>query len=173
MKRKVKRERRGWQWLTLPHRHQCSTISACGLNFRVRDGTGCTPTALTTNTPFSHLLCFRSYSSHTLSTPARAPGSPYHDRKPSTISTGQLHTLLRFHPPPIQLVVSQRSYSLFRMGNLVLGGASHLDAFSGYPTRSSLPSDAAGATTGTRALRPPRSSRTRGSSPQIPNAHSG
>jgi hypothetical protein len=38
-----------WQRLTLPHRVQCSTISACGLNDRVRDGAGCTPTALATN----------------------------------------------------------------------------------------------------------------------------
>ncbi|YAI82051.1 MAG: hypothetical protein ACQJCO_00020 [cyanobacterium endosymbiont of Rhopalodia sterrenbergii] len=35
-----------------------------------------------------------------------------------------------------------------------------------YPVRTSLPCTAAGATTGTRAVRPPRSSRTRGRSPQ-------
>jgi hypothetical protein len=38
-----------WQRHTLPHRRQCSTICACGLNCRVRDGTGWTPTALATN----------------------------------------------------------------------------------------------------------------------------
>ena len=59
------------------------------------------------------------------------------------------------------------------MGNLVLRPASHLDAFSGYPIRRSLLSHAAGATTEPRALRPPRSSRTRGSPSQIPNARSG
>ncbi len=49
--------RMGWQRPTLPHRYQCSTIGSCGLNFRVRDGTGCTPTDLATNTlsPTSHL----------------------------------------------------------------------------------------------------------------------
>ena len=36
--------------------------------------------------------------------------------KPSTISTGQLHTLLRFHPPPINQVVYLGSYSLSRWG---------------------------------------------------------
>ena len=31
---------------TLPHRRQCSTISAEGLNFRVRNGVGCIPLAI-------------------------------------------------------------------------------------------------------------------------------
>ena len=61
----------------------------------------------------------------------------------------------------------------FEMGYLILGGASHLDAFSGYPFRRSLLGYATGVTTDTRALRPSRSSRTRDSFPQIPNAHSG
>jgi hypothetical protein len=40
---------------TLPHRPRCSTIGAGGLNFRVRNGTGCFPTAMTTET-------FRGYT---------------------------------------------------------------------------------------------------------------
>src|SRR5688572_20413145 len=40
--------------------------------------------------------------------------------KPSTISTGQLQTLLPFHLPPIKLVVSQRSYGLLGLGYLIL-----------------------------------------------------
>src|SRR4028118_2232052 len=51
---------------------------------------------------------------------------------------------------------------------LVLGRDSRLDAFSGSPVRTWLPSGAASATTGTPAVRPPRSSRTRGSPPQHP-----
>jgi hypothetical protein len=35
---------------TLPHRHQCSTIGACGLSFRVRNGSGRFPTAMATVT---------------------------------------------------------------------------------------------------------------------------
>ena len=35
----------GWRRPTLPQGCPCSTIGACGLNFRVRYGTGCTPTA--------------------------------------------------------------------------------------------------------------------------------
>ena len=56
-------------------------------------------------------------------------------------------------------------------GELVLRGASHLDAFSGYPFRPWLPGNAAGATTGTPEGRPPRSSRTKGSSSQLSYAH--
>jgi len=81
--------------------------------------------------------------------------------------------LLPVHPRPIQLVVCQRSYSLEEMGNLIWRSVSHLDAFSGYPLRSLLLGHATGVTTDSQALRPPRSSRTRGSASQIPNAHSG
>ena len=54
-----------------------------------------------------------------------------------------------------------------RPGNLILGGASRLDAFSGYPFRTWLPSDATGVTTGSPEVRPTRSSRTKVSFPQI------
>ena len=108
---------------------------------------------------------------HTLSESLH-PRKTNSSHKPSTISTGLLHTLLRFHTPPIQQVVFLRSYSL-RMGSLILRSVSHLDAFSGYLLRSSLPSYATGVTTGTQSLRPSRSSRTRDRSPQTPYAHSG
>src|SRR5919202_1040390 len=42
-------------------------------------------------------------------------------------------------------------------GGFILGRASHLDAFSGYHSRPSLPGVAAGAAAGTRAGRPTRS----------------
>src|SRR5574338_974203 len=58
-------------------------------------------------------------------------------------------------------------------GGFILGGASHLDAFSGYRHRPSLPGAAPGGATGTRAGRPTRSSRTRVRTPQPSNAHSG
>ena len=47
------------------------------------------------------------------------------------ISTGQLSTLLRLHPRPIDVVVFHGP-----QGDLVLRGASRLDAFSGYPVRT-------------------------------------
>ena len=58
-------------------------------------------------------------------------------------------------------------------GEFILGRASHLDAFSGYHSRPSLPGVALGRTAGTRAGRPTRSSRTRVRSPQHSNAHDG
>jgi hypothetical protein len=42
---------------TLPHRCQCSTIGAGGLNFRVRDGNGCNPSARVTGRSCRHSLC--------------------------------------------------------------------------------------------------------------------
>ena len=55
-----------WRRLTLPHRFQCSTISAHRLNDRVRDVTGCTPVALATNIA---LLLSRPCYPATLPTP--------------------------------------------------------------------------------------------------------
>ena len=58
-------------------------------------------------------------------------------------------------------------------GRFILGRASHLDAFSGYHCRPSLPGVALGSAAGTRAGRPTRSSRTRVRPPQSSNAHDG
>ena len=52
---------------------------------------------------------------------------------PRAISIGPLRTSLLFHFQPIYLIISQGSYFLKEMGNLILRGASHLDAFSVYP----------------------------------------
>ena len=53
------------------------------------------------------------------------------DQAYRAISTGQLHVLPRFHIRPIDVVVFHGS-----QGNLVLRGASRLDAFSGYLVRT-------------------------------------
>ena len=92
--------------------------------------------------------------------------------RPRPISTGQLHTLLYFHIQPIYLVVFQWPY-FFRMTNLILRGASCLDAFSTYPFQTWLPGYALGRTTDAPEVRPFRSSRTRNSSSQISYAHDG
>ncbi len=97
---------------------------------------------------------------------------PYITQKPSIISTGLLKPLLTFHLRPIQQVVSLRSYT-FQSRELILKRVSHLDAFSGYLFRTWLLSDAPGGTTDTPEVRPPRSSRTRGSPSQFSFAHSG
>jgi len=39
--------------------------------------------------------------------------------KPSTISTAQLHWLPSFHMPPIEQVISLRSYPVDPVGNLI------------------------------------------------------
>ena len=62
---------------------------------------------------------------------------------PRPISDSQLHALLHFHLCPIYLVLFKGSYS-FRMGYLILRGASRLDAFSVYPFQTWLPSYASG-----------------------------
>ena len=67
--------------------------------------------------------------------PVRAGGSALpvtgSDQAYWTISTGQLSALLRLHLRPIDVVVCHGP-----QGDLVLRGASRLDAFSGYPVRS-------------------------------------
>ena len=68
--------------------------------------------------------------------------------------------------------LSTRSSSWALQGDLILGRASRLYAFSGYHNRTSLPSHALGRTTGTQEVRPSRSSRTKDSPPQISYAHS-
>ena len=52
------------------------------------------------------------------------------DQAYRVISTGKLHTLLRFHTRPINVVVYHDS-----QGILVFRWVSRLDAFSGYPVR--------------------------------------
>ena len=91
---------------------------------------------------------------------------------PHPISNSQLHVLPHFHPCPIYLVVFKGVY-FFRMGHLILRGASRLDAFSVYPFRTWLPGRRLGSLTGTPAVRPSRSSRTKDSSSQISCAHAG
>ena len=91
---------------------------------------------------------------------------------PHPISSSQLHVLPHFHLCPIDLVVFKGVYS-FRMGYLILRGASRLDAFSVYPFRAWLPGYRLGSLTGAPAARPSRSSRTKDSSSQISYAHAG
>ncbi len=90
--------------------------------------------------------------------------------KHSAVRTGRLRRLPAVHARPIDLVVFQEPSHL-RAGNLVLEGASRLDAFSAYPVPTWLPGDAPSGTAGTPAVGPPQSSRTRGDAPQVSSAH--
>jgi hypothetical protein len=99
-------------------------------------------------------------------------GVCFADKDARPISTGLLHALLRFHIRPINQVVYLGSSGDCSRGDLILGQVSRLDAFSGYPCRTRLPSCATGVTTGTPEVRPSRSSRTRDSPLQVSYAHS-
>ena len=113
-----------------------------GLNFRVRDGIGCLPHAMTTKPeqnskyrPFlgedytRDCLCQSVLVSLTIDlVHLSITGSNQAYR---AISTGQLNALLHLHLRPIDVVVFHGP-----QGDLVLRGASRLDAFSGYPVRS-------------------------------------
>src|SRR5690606_15923652 len=89
-KRKKRKEgkRSSWQRRTLPHRVQCSTIRAHGLNCRVRDGAGWTPMALATNKnlhspyAFIHLV---HHQPHTTTI---------------TTQTSRIHQSIHFSVPP-------------------------------------------------------------------------
>ena len=122
---------------------------------------------------FSYLIQYAvSYILRSTFRPPEDFPVPYTTQKPSIISTGLLNTLLYFHLRPIQQVVSLRSYT-FQSRELISKRVSHLDAFSGYLFRTWLLSGAPGGTTDTPEVRPPRSSRTRGSPSQFSFAHSG
>src|SRR5439155_3483258 len=74
---------------TLPRRCQRSTIGAGGLNFRVRDGNGCDPSATVTGNSNSR-------------TKQRLFGQgKSYGQASRPISTGKLHALPRFHTQPI------------------------------------------------------------------------
>ena len=173
-----------WQRRTLPPRYQGSTIRAGELNFRVRDVAGWTLAAPTTNFPASLLCTDRVSFSHRFEschflTPrccCLLPAS-IHFSVSISLSSRPLVRMRSRHCCPSTFRLSNSSSSsgltLLRVAGLILGSVSHLDAFSGSPLRRSLPGTAPGGTTGTRALRPARSSRTRASSPQTPFAHSG
>jgi len=55
---------------------------------------------------------------------------------PRPISTAQLKELPPLHLRPINQLVLLGSYPVDPVGDLILGWASHLDAFSAYPIRT-------------------------------------
>ena len=102
-----KRKAGGWRRPSLPGAYAPSTIGAGGLNGRVREGTGCTPTARVTNR-------LRGKNGWSIARTRERQLLRSTGDKPSTISTGWLKTLRSVHRPPIQLVVYQRSYPVIR-----------------------------------------------------------
>src|SRR5512143_245384 len=95
------------------------------------------------------------------------------DQASRPISTGPLKALRLVHAQPINPVVCRGSVGACAPGDIILGGAWHLDAFSAYLFRTWLRSDASDETTATPEVRPTRSSRTKVGIPQVSCAHSG
>ena len=60
-----------------------------------------------------------------------------HSDEPSAISTARLKTLRSVHLPPINQLVLLGPYPVSLVGTLIFRRASRLDAFSGYPCRTS------------------------------------
>ena len=123
-----------------------TTIATAALNFRVRDGNGCAHRVIATGLPDADLcrlrsletghclnLCSFRLSSHSYSDP---PPSKRRLMKlsPRTISTGRLCASPRLQLLPIDPLTLGGAY-FFRMGGLILGKASRLDAFSAYPVQ--------------------------------------
>ena len=171
---------------TLPHAPACSTIGAGRLNFRVRYGTGCFPSAMATGTvsdtgrrsPRVGVSCpcvqnntvDASTSSHGPAPSSRggvrgASLSAVWDR-----SAPRLAALPRptHQPGGLPGALPARGW-----GILILKRASRLDAFSGYHFPTWPTSHAPGGTTGTPEVGPSRSSRTEDSPSQDSYARSG
>ena len=91
--------------------------------------------------------------------------------KRSAVSTGPLRRSPAVHARPIDLVVCQEPSPPKGEGDLILEDVSRLDAFSVYRFRTWLPSAAPSGTTGTPAVRPSQSSRTREKAAQVSFAH--
>jgi len=56
--------------------------------------------------------------------------------RPRCISTGRLNPSQGLHLRPIKPLFSRAPYLVCPVGSLILGQASRLDAFSGYPIRT-------------------------------------
>ena len=100
-------------------------VATMMLNFCVRYGYRCLHHAFTTASSLSLTLKTEQHSL-TLTSFRSSPRS---------ISTSPLNMSPCLHSWPIYLIVFKESY-FFRMGSLILEGASRLDAFSVYPVRT-------------------------------------
>ena len=186
---------------TLPRPVGCSTIAVPGLSFRVRNGVRASPLghgrrkSCVVGEPVGFpvvgglgtgwwtLVCRSAVTDRcSVSRVFRAVFAvvmPSHHRMVGCVScfpvsTGRLHPLRGFHVRPIDHVFCMGgSKTRGSYGILILERASRLDAFSGYPFRTQPTGGATGVTTGVPEVRPPRSSRTMGRSPQYSDERRG
>ena len=124
---------------TLPPSFPGSTIGAEELNFRVRDGNGCYLFAIAAEN-LIFVFVFRVLYLDTNSGAALKRLCPlFCGQAARPISTSKLNALPHLHTWPINLVIfegSSVSPVASGKGYLILGLASRLDAFSGYPFRT-------------------------------------
>src|SRR5260370_26644568 len=116
---------------TLPPSPPGSTIGAEGLNFRVRNGAGCFPFAMATETLWrcqerAQLRRARRPTASREPHSGRETRSISRSQATRPISTGQLHTLPCFHIRPINPVVYWGPYQVNPEGVLILTRASRL-----------------------------------------------
>ena len=107
-----------------------STIGAEGLDGRVRDGIGCLSLAMTTR-PGKPMGLKDGIGGKSVFAGLGAASGGWWIKRVRAISTGWLRALPHVHARPIDVVVFHGSHR-----DLVLRGASRLDAFSGYPVRT-------------------------------------
>ena len=104
---------------TLPGSLLPSTIGAGGLNFRVRDGNGCDPTAMATEiccqerARSGHPEALEPLKNSTASTNVIVNPSP------RPISTGRLNTSPCLHLRPINVVIWPRALPGYPVGDLI------------------------------------------------------
>ena len=143
-----------WQRLTFPGSFPPSIISDAELNFCVRYGDRWTLCSIVTNSSLRTLFAFFFPSSAILTLPSfvnwimqKICSSPFFTylyilfsfcfwSSPRPISINQLNMSPCLHLWPIYHIVYVGSYLHYAMGDLILRGASRLDAFSVYPVRT-------------------------------------
>ena len=114
---------------TFPHGRPCSIIGAGGLNFCVRNGNRCFPSAMVAGNsshPTSlgpHIRPYEVQSGVSGKPLRRLRETQTLGQAARPISTGQLHPLPDFHIPPINLVVSEGSSGRLRGGRSYLGAS--------------------------------------------------
>jgi hypothetical protein len=115
---------------TLPPGLPCSTIGAGGLNFSVRNGKRCFPSANATGNPGARRVRDAPLRFQLKWTTGRRDiGQIKSDQAARTISTGRLNASPRLHLRPINLVISEGPLASLRWGRSHLGASFALRCF--------------------------------------------